>query len=95
MEGQEHQSKSRVVKVDSLESWNFHVNQATTRGNPIVAHFSASWCMPSVAMNPFFEELASDFQDVSFLSVDVDEVKNSPNQRVAWIKADNTCRIDK
>ncbi|CDO99701.1 unnamed protein product [Coffea canephora] len=75
MEGQEHQSKSRVVKVDSLESWNFHVNQATTRGNPIVAHFSASWCMPSVAMNPFFEELASDFQDVSFLSVDVDEVK--------------------
>lgn len=31
--------------------------------------------MPSVAMNPFFEELASSYSDVLFLAVDVDEVK--------------------
>lgn len=31
--------------------------------------------MPSVAMNPFFEEVASAYPDVMFLSVDVDEVK--------------------
>ncbi|XP_021294405.1 thioredoxin-like protein CXXS1 [Herrania umbratica] len=75
MEGQEQQSKSRVVKIESVESWDFYVNQATNQGCPIVVHFTASWCMPSVAMNPFFEELASSFQDVLFLTVDVDDVK--------------------
>ncbi|XP_061351671.1 thioredoxin-like protein CXXS1 [Gastrolobium bilobum] len=41
----------------------------------VVVHFSAYWCMPSIAMNPFFKELASTYQDVLFLNVDVDEVK--------------------
>ncbi|XWS12777.1 hypothetical protein CRYUN_Cryun37aG0119300 [Craigia yunnanensis] len=75
MEAQEQQNKSRVVKVDSVESWEFYVNQATNQGCPIVVHFTASWCMPSVVMNPFFEELASAFQDILFLTVDVDDVK--------------------
>lgn len=38
-------------------------------------HFTACWCMPSVAMNPFFEEVASNYKHILFLSVDVDEVK--------------------
>ncbi|XVF40644.1 hypothetical protein PTKIN_Ptkin01aG0130600 [Pterospermum kingtungense] len=75
MEVQEQQNKSRVVKVDSVESWELYVNQATNQGCPIVVHFTASWCIPSVAMNPFFEELASAFPDVLFLTVDVDDVK--------------------
>lgn len=40
-----------------------------------MVHFSAYWCMPSRAMNSFFEELAFTYQDVLFLKVDVDEVK--------------------
>ncbi|KAJ9169008.1 hypothetical protein P3X46_020478 [Hevea brasiliensis] len=75
METQEQQAKSRVVKVDSVESWDFYVTQANNQGCPIVVHFTASWCIPSVAMNPFFEELASAYPDVLFLAVDVDEVK--------------------
>ena len=31
--------------------------------------------MPSVAMNPIFEELASAYPDALFLTVDVDEAK--------------------
>lgn len=41
----------------------------------VVVHFTASWCIPSVAMNPCFEELASNYPDALFLSVDVDDVK--------------------
>ncbi|GLU23190.1 hypothetical protein SLE2022_392150 [Rubroshorea leprosula] len=74
-EVQEQQNKSRVVKVDSVESWDFYVGQASNQGCPIVSHFTASWCMPSVAMNPFFEELALAYPDVLFITVDVDEVK--------------------
>ncbi|KAF5474669.1 hypothetical protein F2P56_006550 [Juglans regia] len=74
-QGEEQHPKSRIVKVDSLESWDFYVGQATTQGCPIVVHFTAAWCMPSVAMNPFLEELASSYPDVLFLTLDVDEVK--------------------
>ncbi|AES63625.1 thioredoxin [Medicago truncatula] len=69
------ENKSKVVVIDSLQSWEFHVNQASNQNSPIVVHFTASWCMPSVAMIPFFEEFASDYPDFLFLSVDVDEVK--------------------
>ncbi|PON64978.1 Thioredoxin [Parasponia andersonii] len=76
MEGQqEQQNKARVVTVDSVESWDSYFTRATNQGCPIVVHFTASWCMPSVAMNPFFEELASSYPDVLFLTVDVDELK--------------------
>ncbi|XP_038688513.1 thioredoxin-like protein CXXS1 isoform X2 [Tripterygium wilfordii] len=49
--------------------------QNKSRVVKIVAHFTASWCMPSVAMNPYFEEMASEFPDALFLTVDVDDVK--------------------
>ncbi|KAK4254065.1 hypothetical protein QN277_009496 [Acacia crassicarpa] len=75
MEVQEPQ-KSRVVVIDSLQSWDFNLAQATNQNFPVVVHFTASWCMPSVAMNPIFEELASSYQDALFLTVDVDEVKD-------------------
>ncbi|CAL5412059.1 unnamed protein product [Camellia sinensis] len=75
MESQEQENKSRVVKIESKESWESYLSQSTNQGTPIVAHFTASWCMPSVAMNPFIEELASTYQDMLFLTVDVDDVK--------------------
>ncbi|XP_060179402.1 thioredoxin-like protein CXXS1, partial [Lycium barbarum] len=73
---QEQHAKSRVVKVDSKESWEFHLNQATNQCSHIVAHFTAIWSIPSVAMNPFMEESASTYQDILFLNIDVDDVKD-------------------
>ncbi len=75
MEGQDEQPKSRVVKVDSVESWDLYVSRANNQACPIVVHFTASWCIPSVAMNSFFEEVAAAYPDVLFLCVDVDDVK--------------------
>lgn len=75
MEAQEESNRSRVKKVESKDSWDSFLNQAKDQGCPIVVHFGASWCMPSIAMNSFFEELASTYPDIMFLSVDVDDVK--------------------
>ncbi|THG02962.1 hypothetical protein TEA_018889 [Camellia sinensis var. sinensis] len=103
MAGHEQLKKSRVVKVNSEETWDLFVTKARDQGCPvksssslytpntpllhtyiflftythiyIVVHFTASWCLPSVAMNPFFEEMALSYRDVLFLVVDVDEVK--------------------
>eukprot|EP00262_Sarcandra_glabra_P016538 TRINITY_DN542_c0_g5_i1.p1 TRINITY_DN542_c0_g5~~TRINITY_DN542_c0_g5_i1.p1 ORF type:complete len:125 (-),score=23.22 TRINITY_DN542_c0_g5_i1:216-590(-) len=67
--------KSKVVKVDSENSWDFYVTKAKNQACPVMVHFTASWCVPSVAMNHIFEQLASNYQDILFLLVDVDEVK--------------------
>ncbi|OIV99165.1 hypothetical protein TanjilG_19661 [Lupinus angustifolius] len=75
MESQYQLKKSKVVKIESWKSWEDYITYATNQGFPVMVHFSAFWCMPSIAMNPFFEELASTYQDVLFLKVDVDEVK--------------------
>ncbi|KAG7012390.1 Thioredoxin-like protein CXXS1 [Cucurbita argyrosperma subsp. argyrosperma] len=66
MEGQEQWRQIRVVKIESMESWNSFVTKAAQQGSLIVVHFTASWCMPSVAMNPFFEELAFNYQMLCF-----------------------------
>ncbi|KAK6229618.1 hypothetical protein QUC31_001902 [Theobroma cacao] len=75
MDKQTQVVKSRVVKVDSEESWDFYITQANNQGCPVMVHFTAAWCVPSVAMNPFFEELALSYQDILFLLVDVDDVQ--------------------
>ncbi|EOY12613.1 Thioredoxin [Theobroma cacao] len=75
MDKQTQVVKSRVVKVDSEESWDFYITQANNQGCPVTVHFTAAWCVPSVAMNPFFEELALSYQDILFLLVDVDDVQ--------------------
>ncbi|RDX98954.1 Thioredoxin-like protein CXXS1 [Mucuna pruriens] len=75
MKGQQQLKKSKVVNIDSRKSWEHHITDATNKGYPVVVHFSAYWCVPSIAMNLFFQELASTYQNVLFLNVDVDEVK--------------------
>ncbi|XP_058219992.1 thioredoxin-like protein CXXS1 [Rhododendron vialii] len=75
MAGDEQLVKTRVIKINSEESWNSFTTQAKNEGAPVIVHFTASWCMPSVAMKPFFENLAVTHQDILFLVVDVDEVK--------------------
>ncbi|KAK2423991.1 Thioredoxin protein CXXS1-like [Trifolium repens] len=75
MEGQEHLKKSKVIKIDSKKSWEHYISYATNQNYLVVVHFSAFWCVPSILMNSFFKELASNYQDVVFLTLDVDEVE--------------------
>ncbi|XP_057460771.1 thioredoxin-like protein CXXS1 [Actinidia eriantha] len=75
MTGHKQHVKSRVAKIDSEETWNFFITQARKQGCLVIVHFTAAWCIPSVAMKPVFENLALSYQDIMFLEVDVDDVK--------------------
>ncbi|KAL4563116.1 hypothetical protein LXL04_027149 [Taraxacum kok-saghyz] len=75
MEVDQETPKPGVVNIKSAETWESLVQKSKSHGTPIVAHFSASWCIPSVAMNYSFEEMASEFHDITFLTVDVDDFK--------------------
>ncbi|KAB2044246.1 hypothetical protein ERO13_D01G060400v2 [Gossypium hirsutum] len=80
MDRQSKKPKSRVVKINSQHTWDFFITQANNQACPVMVHFTAAWCVPSVAMNPFFEELALCYQDILFLSVDVDDVKEAASK---------------
>ncbi|KAL8192540.1 hypothetical protein R6Q57_027725 [Mikania cordata] len=80
MEADQETPNLRVVKVNSTETWNSHLQQSKSQVTPMVAHFTASWCVPSVAMNSCIEELASVFHDIIFLTVDVDDFKEIANK---------------
>nr|GMC51864.1 thioredoxin-like protein CXXS1 [Ipomoea batatas] len=75
MEFEEGQKRRKVIKIDSKQSWDIFLYHAKNQSRPIVIHFTASWCIPSVAMTPVLAELALSYQNILFLSVDVDEVK--------------------
>ncbi|MCL7035118.1 hypothetical protein MKW94_014587 [Papaver nudicaule] len=74
-QGQQKLVQSRVMRVKSEESWNYFMTQSKTEGCPVAIHFAAEWCHPSVVMNPVFEEVAKNYEDILFLMVDVDEVR--------------------
>ncbi|TXG47205.1 hypothetical protein EZV62_026499 [Acer yangbiense] len=41
MEGQQgEQNKSRIVKIDSVESWDYYVSQANSQGCPLASSYS-------------------------------------------------------
>ncbi|GLJ32135.1 hypothetical protein SUGI_0647110 [Cryptomeria japonica] len=67
---------SRVLVVDSVKSWEQIMAQAQIQPCPMVAHFTADWCVPSKFMAGFFEDLALKYPDILFLSVDMDDAKN-------------------
>ncbi|XP_020244601.1 thioredoxin-like protein CXXS1 [Asparagus officinalis] len=71
----QQENNSKVLRVDSKEAWESFIAQSNNQGCPVFVHFTASWCVPSLAMNPCVEELATTYPNVQFLVVDVDEVK--------------------
>lgn len=73
---QQSTTRSRVVKVDSKQSWDLLISEANSQHIPVFVHFTASWCVPSLAMNPYFDELSMAREDVLFLLVDVDELRD-------------------
>lgn len=58
-----------VQPIVSLEEFKAEISS----GKKIAIDFWATWCGPCRAISPHFEKLAGQYQDITFLKVDVDE----------------------
>ncbi|OIT06355.1 PREDICTED: thioredoxin H-type 2 [Nicotiana attenuata] len=68
--------EGQVIGVHTVDAWNEHLQKGIDDKKLIVVDFTASWCGPCKFIAPFFAELAKKIPTVTFLKVDVDELKS-------------------
>lgn len=67
--------ESRVIEFHSSNRWQLHYNQSKQSPKLMVVDFSASWCGPCKMLEPFIRSLASKYQEIDFIKIDVDQLQ--------------------
>ncbi|KAI3796023.1 hypothetical protein L1987_38684 [Smallanthus sonchifolius] len=69
----QQKSDGKVDTVKSKDDWDRRLQNSKTSNKLMVIDFSASWCGPSLFMDPVVQELANEFQDVDIIKIDIDD----------------------
>ncbi|KAK3032283.1 hypothetical protein RJ639_036240 [Escallonia herrerae] len=67
--------EGQVITCRTEAAWNEQIQKGNDSNKLIVVDFTASWCGPCRMIAPFLAELAKKLPTVTFLKVDVDELK--------------------
>ncbi|XP_030513572.1 thioredoxin H2 [Rhodamnia argentea] len=67
---------SRVQAFHSAPQWQLHFNTVKETSQLMVIDFAASWCGPCRMMEPAVNAMATQFADVEFAKIDVDELSD-------------------
>nr|CAD1841813.1 unnamed protein product [Ananas comosus var. bracteatus] len=69
-------AENGVIEIHSLDEWRSKWQAQSNSNKLMVVHFSAKWCGPCRFIEPAFAELAAQFKDVAFVTIDVDELEH-------------------
>ncbi|XP_062024758.1 thioredoxin H-type-like [Rosa rugosa] len=67
--------EGQVIACHTTEAWDEQLRKGNETKKLIVVDFTASWCGPCRFIAPILAELARKTPEVTFLKVDVDELK--------------------
>ncbi|XP_061350711.1 thioredoxin H-type-like [Gastrolobium bilobum] len=67
--------EGQVIGIHTVEAWNEQIQKGNESNKLIVVDFTASWCGPCRFISPILAEIAKKLPNVTFLKVDVDELK--------------------
>lgn len=70
----------KVHVINNSAAWDAKLAEATSTGKIVLVDFTATWCGPCRLMAPIFVELSKKYENIIFLKVDVDEVKDVTSQ---------------
>ena len=62
--------KSKVIKIANGDEFKALISEGK-----VVVDFGAVWCMPCKVIEPIYDSLASEHENIKFLKIDVDKMK--------------------
>ncbi|EEF52643.1 thioredoxin H-type-like [Ricinus communis] len=68
--------EGQVIACHTVEAWTEQLEKGQETKKLIVVDFTASWCGPCRFIAPILAEMAKKMPNVTFLKVDVDELKS-------------------
>lgn len=66
----------QVIGIHSTSELDTMLNAASRASRLVLLYFTASWCGPCRFLSPLYTNLASKYQKVGFLKVDIDEARD-------------------
>ncbi|XP_050226653.1 thioredoxin H-type [Mercurialis annua] len=69
-------AEGQVIGCHTVAEWEHQLQKGNESHQLLVVDFTASWCGPCRFISPFLGELAKKLPQVTFLKVDVDELKS-------------------
>ncbi|KDP38568.1 hypothetical protein JCGZ_04493 [Jatropha curcas] len=67
--------EGQVIACHTVEAWNEQLEKGKESKTLIVVDFTATWCGPCRFITPILQDLAKKMPHVTFLKVDVDELR--------------------
>eukprot|EP01120_Amphizonella_sp_Union-15-10_P016841 TRINITY_DN912_c0_g1_i1.p1 TRINITY_DN912_c0_g1~~TRINITY_DN912_c0_g1_i1.p1 ORF type:complete len:279 (-),score=64.43 TRINITY_DN912_c0_g1_i1:95-931(-) len=68
-------AQNNVKQIPDDKEFLKAIEKSITEKSKLLIDFNATWCAPCKAIAPIFSQLAAKYQEISFLSVDIDKCK--------------------